>query len=132
MKKDYNYIAKLEAAIKEKYGQESIQNPKSLWNQEKEKKYLSDLKAFYARKRASEKEEKERIGDVLISKKILNKQSNRECPVCKSYSFETKDDLYMNKFECCYVCYIKYVEGREKRWCQGWRPDQENTMVIME
>ena len=32
------------------------------------------------------------------------------------------DDLYMNKFDCCFNCYIQYVEGREARWHSGWRP----------
>ena len=35
---------------------------------------------------------------------------------CKRYSFNLKDDVYMNKFECCFECYIKYVEGREELW----------------
>ena len=25
-------------------------------------------------------------------------------------------DVYMNKFDCCYECYIKFVEGREELW----------------
>jgi len=33
-----------------------------------------------------------------------------------------KDDLYMNKFDCCWKCYIQWVEDREERWLEGWRP----------
>ena len=43
-------------------------------------------------------------------------ESNRSCPTCGSYSFKSVDDLYMTKFECCFKCYIQYVEGREERW----------------
>ena len=43
-KKDLNYIAKLEKAISDKYGAETIQNPKSLWTQEKEKEYKKQIK----------------------------------------------------------------------------------------
>ena len=37
MKHDLNYIAALEKAITEKYGELTIINPKSLWTEEKEK-----------------------------------------------------------------------------------------------
>ena len=41
MKKDPNYLAGLEKAIKEKYGQEAIQNPKANWDDDKEKEYTT-------------------------------------------------------------------------------------------
>ena len=44
----------------------------------------------------------------------------------ETYSFDKKDDFYMNKFECCHCCYIQWVDGREERWLKGWRPDKEN------
>jgi len=28
----------------------------------------------------------------------------------------------MKKFDCCYECYIQFVDGREERWKSGWRP----------
>ena len=43
MKKDLNQIAKIEKAMSKKFGKESIVNPKSGWNDEKEKQYLQDL-----------------------------------------------------------------------------------------
>lgn len=129
--KDYNYIAKLEKAISEKYGKETIENPKSFWTKEKEQKYLKDLKEFYRREREKRESEKERRGDVLISKKFFEKTTSRDCPVCGKYSFDQRDDLYMNKFECCFGCYVQYIEGRERRWREGWRPDK-NTMAIIE
>ena len=42
--KDYNQIAKIEKAIADKYGTETIINPKSLWNEDKEKEYLEQVK----------------------------------------------------------------------------------------
>ena len=39
-RKDLNYIAKLERAIKQKYGTEAIQNPASQWDEQKEKEYI--------------------------------------------------------------------------------------------
>ena len=121
MKRELNEIAAIENAIKEKYGEEAIQNPKKSWDEEKERKHLKELKEFYKKKEKNRKlEEKE--GFLIKNKKASNPQS-RTCPVCSSYSFHAKDDLYMNKFECCFDCFIQYVEGREERWKTGWRPN---------
>ena len=35
-----DYIAKLEKAISQKYGDETIDNPKRFWDENKEKEYL--------------------------------------------------------------------------------------------
>ena len=120
-KKDLNEIAKIEKAIKEKYGEEAIQNPKKSWNQEKENKYLEELKAFHDRTRRAKTTET--VGDLKIKKRKTAHEINRACPVCGSYSFSSKDDLYMTKFECCFNCYIQFVEDREERWKSGWRPN---------
>ena len=120
-KKDLNEIAKIEKAIKEKYGEEAIQNPKRTWDKEKEVKYLEDLKAFY--KRSSRQRTTEVVGDIKIKTKKTLHKIDRQCPVCDSYSFSGKDDLFMTKFQCCFDCYIQYVEGREERWKSGWRPN---------
>ena len=125
-KKDPHYIVKIEKAIAEKYGLEAIQNPKANWNEEKEKEYLDQLKK--AAKKENKIKDKTAIvkeDGFLINKKLINKKSNRRCPVCSAYSFSKQDDLYMNKFECCIKCYIQYVEDREERWKKGWRPNDE-------
>lgn len=119
---DYNEIAKYEKAIKDKYGNEAIQNPKKNWDEEKEAKYLEELKTFY--KRSSRQKTREAAeGFEVVEKKLANTQE-RTCPVCSSYSMSSRDDLYMNKFQCCWDCYIQYVEGREERWKTGWRPER--------
>ncbi len=120
--KNLDEIAKIEKAIKEKYGEETIQNPKSSWTKEKEDKYLEELKDFYKRNIRS-KEIKESTGFLVKNRKTKITQ-NRTCPVCSSYSFSSNDDLYMTKFECCFECYIQYVEDREDRWNSGWRPNK--------
>ena len=119
-KRDLNEIAKIEKAIKEKYGDEAIQNPKGLWDKEKEHKYLQDLKEFHERRKRNKKVE-EVEGFTIKTKKTAH-SSPRTCPVCNSYSLSGKDDLYMTKFECCFECYIQFVEHREDRWKSGWRP----------
>ena len=123
---DPNYVAKLEKAISQKYGKETIQNPNANWNEEKEKKYLQQLKKVSEKEqRLAGQKEKVDAGGFLVNKKLLSKESNRVCPVCDTYSFKAKDDVYMNKHECCFNCYVTHVEGREERWLSGWRPKGE-------
>ena len=122
MSKDPNYAVKVEKAIAEKYGKEAIVNPKSQWDDKKEKEYLDGLKSNY-REGKVEGELVEMDG-VLISEQLLNRESERSCPTCNTYSFKSIDDLYMTKFDCCYKCYIQHVEGREERWKSGWRPNK--------
>ena len=44
MKKDLNDIASVEKAISRKYGEETIINPKSTWDEIKEEMYIEQLK----------------------------------------------------------------------------------------
>ena len=121
--KDPNYIAKLEKAISEKYGSEAVQNPRRNWTPEKEADFIEQLRAANLKiKELERKIEKIEVDGVLVSQKLLIRETNRSCPVCSKYSFESKDDVYMNKFDCCFMCYIQHVEDREARWSQGWRP----------
>ena len=124
LSKDPNYPIKVEKAIAKKYGEETIQHPKKNWTDEKEREYLSQIKEFYTpNDQISEEVE---VDGVLISKKLITKESNRSCPVCYTYSFKSNDDVYMSKFDCCEKCYIQWVEGREGRWLTGWRPKNAN------
>lgn len=121
MKRDLNDIAAIEKAIEKKYGTEAVKNPKSSWDQEKEEKYLKDLEEFYSIETSSKV--KRKIGENLyIKERPKSSKIERSCPVCNTYSFSVRDDLYMSRFECCFACYIKYAEGREERWFSGWRP----------
>ena len=127
MKKDLDNIARYEVAISKKYGKEAIQHPKADWDDEKEKDYQQQIKDLYEKeKKQEEKNEKIEMDGFLISKKLFNKDNNRNCPVCQTYSFELRDDVYMTKFDCCFKCYIQWVEGRESRWKTGWRPGDKN------
>ena len=123
MKKDLNDVAAVEKAISSKYGVETIANPKSTWDETKEAQYIEHLKEVAKKDTASSKEaSKVELNGFLLSEKLINKRSERTCPACDTYSFDKKDDLYMNRFGCCLKCYINFVEGREARWASGWRP----------
>ena len=126
MSKDQEYIAKLEKAISQKYGEEAINNPKRFWDEDKEKDYLEQsIRERQKFAKLSDGEDKVEEDGFLINKKLLTRDHNRTCPVCVKYSFHPRDDLYMNKFEACFECYMKYVRGREERWSTGWRPNKE-------
>jgi len=129
-KKDWDYIARLEKAISEKYGSEAIQNPSSNWDDEKEKEYLKQIKKIAIKDTlVNEQEEMVEIDGFLVSKKLLNKDGNTNCPVCISYLKTIKDDIYIAKYECCENCFIQYIENREDRWKKGWRPKNEDYKV---
>ena len=68
--------------------------------------------------------EPENVNGVLITKKLLTKDNKLNCPVCSKRLKTVKDDIYNNKFECCHRCFIEYIEGREDRWLEGWRPGE--------
>ena len=125
MKRDPDEIAAIEKAIAQKYGKETIQDPRTSWNEDKEKDYVEQAKmAALSRERALHQRERVEIEGVFVSRKLLNKERGaRSCPVCENYSFEPRDDVYMIKYECCFECWAKYVDGREDRWKKGWRPE---------
>lgn len=126
MKKDLNEVAKYENAISKKYGKEAIRHPKADWDDEKEKDYQQQIRELHKKEiKHRENNEKVEVDGVLISKKLINKDNNRICQTCRSYSFDLRDDVYMTKFDCCFKCYIQWVEGREERWKSGWRPEKE-------
>jgi len=122
--KDPNYAVKVEQAIAKKYGEETVANPKSKWDDEKEKEYLDQLKDAYTADADTEDLDKEDVYGVFIPSKLLKEESKRSCPVCNTYSFKSYDDVYMTKFECCRNCYTQWVEHREERWHKGWRPNK--------
>ncbi len=119
---DLNRIASVEKAIAKKFGAETIANPKSFWTDDKEKEYLEEVKEFYKNDTNSEKVEKD---GFLLPKNLITKENKRKCSVCDVLSFKLKDDLYMNKFDCCFKCYLHYVEFNEEKWLTGWRPEKE-------
>jgi hypothetical protein len=117
LNKDPDYALKLEKAIEKKYGAETIVNPKSLWTEEKERRYLEDLKIFYREKQDPDK--KVELDGVLLSEKLLSKESTSKCPNCFRYSPSFLDKVSLIKFDCCFKCYVNYVEHREEEWLQA-------------
>ena len=123
---DPNYIPKLEKAIAQKYGHGAVDNPRKNWDAKKERQYIEQSKRFRSKiKEAEAQTEKVEVDGFLINKKLLNMETNRNCPVCTEYSFDVRDAVYLNKYRACRTCYIRWIEGKEERWATGWRPDKE-------
>lgn len=121
---DYNKVAKIEQEIAKKYGKEAIVNPKSNWNEDKEKQFKTQISEFYKTKNhKSSEQDSQLIEGIKVSKKLLNKESIPFCPVCSKQPNSSIDDVMLVKFDCCNKCYVRWVEGREERWRTGWRPN---------
>tara|TARA_R100000231_G_scaffold88763_1_gene67202 strand:- start:162 stop:581 length:420 start_codon:yes stop_codon:yes gene_type:complete len=129
-KKDLNEIAAIEKIFSEEYGKQSVKNFKSGWNQDKEKKYLRQLK-LHNKKINSTETATVIVDGIRFPQDVIEKKEERTCPVCKTYSFSGKDDLYMNRFKCCYECYIDFVQGREDRWSEGYIPSSERIQASL-
>jgi|TARA_R100001594_G_scaffold144489_1_gene193591 hypothetical protein len=111
MKKDQNYIAGLEKAISEKYGEEAIENPAKYWTPEKEKKYLEQLKSA-AQQVTSNKIEQE--AGFLLDEKLINRRKVKTCQKCDVKITSLNDKVFYHKYGACEKCYIIYYEGRKR------------------
>tara|TARA_R110000824_G_scaffold45229_8_gene130911 strand:- start:264 stop:641 length:378 start_codon:yes stop_codon:yes gene_type:complete len=116
---DLNDIAGLEKAVSKKYGKEAIQNPSKYWTPEKEKEYLEEAKRIELLSAGNSTIE-EREG-FLFSTKLFKKETKNICNVCFDV-LKGGDMACITKYDCCKKCYVNYVEGREERWLNGWRP----------
>jgi len=107
LNKDINYIQALEKAVREKYGDIATMNPKHFWDENKEKEYIEETKKAVKKEYISkDSKEKVEIDGIMVSKRVLTNSIDRTCKHCGSYSFKKEDDLYLNKYKCCYKCYV--------------------------
>ena len=104
--KDFNKLAAYEKAIAEKYGEEAISNPRSNWDEQKEKDYLEQMREFYKKKnKIIEQEDKIDVNGIKVTKKLLNRESLKNCSICGKFPKSSMDDVCLIKFDCCRYCY---------------------------
>ena len=113
MSKDWNDIAAIERAMEEKYGKNSTIDPRNNWTPEKEKQYLAQSKESYKKELESELNEQKSFDGFSIKGKLFSSGLNYFCNKCEKYSTNPEDDVYLNKYKCCSLCYIKHYEGRK-------------------
>ena len=70
-------------------------------------------------------------GEIEIKTHRTEKTQDRTCPVCKTYSFSPRDDLYMNRFKACRLCYYDFIFCREDDWMSGKRPTDEQISTCL-
>ena len=115
VEKDLNKIAGIEKAISDKWGEETIVNPKSEWTREKEEKYLiqlSELQKLTFTK--SEEEETFSEDGFYLKKRLFTSDEAPICPSCGNRSAKSIDDVYFIKFGICEDCYINDI-WRDKK-----------------
>ena len=108
-KKNLNYIAALEKAIRKKYGEIAIQNPANSWTPEKEKEYLSQLQENIDNEEPDEAMEAD---GFLITKKLISMEGIQNCSFCNEQIIKNLDKIFYNKSKLCYKCSIKN-EGKK-------------------
>lgn len=112
-KKDPRYLPLLEKAIEERWGPEAIKHPLKDWDDKKEEEYKKQLQGLLEKKKFQKKADPKLVENAgfYIDEELFNKDTDRTCSRCNTYSFSVRDDLYMNKFGCCYKCYLKYSQN---------------------
>lgn len=53
------------------------------------------------------------------------------CPTCKRMMKGSKCNSTYYQYNCCYDCYIQWVEDREQKWLAGWRPSDEEMQKFL-
>lgn len=47
------------------------------------------------------------------------------CPQCSFVMKGTRSNVTYYQYDCCVNCFIEFIETREQRWKDGWRPSPE-------
>jgi hypothetical protein len=46
------------------------------------------------------------------------------CPICEFLMKGKSTNTYYD-WGCCMSCFLEFIDGREQRWRDGWRPKEE-------
>ena len=98
MSKDPNYIAKLEKAITQKYGEEAINNPACFWDENKEKEYIQQsVEERQKFAKLSEAQDKVEEDGFLISLKLASGAIYNTSKAAKKDGRMVGDQIRKNK-----------------------------------
>lgn len=104
------FIQNLENAIKQKFGENAIKTPDFFWNKSKELEYKKQL--IIRNRKLFRKNNKINKNGYIVRKKLFTDKSKRVCTKCYKFTFDFNDNLYLEKFDTCFLCFIKYIDGR--------------------
>lgn len=73
-----------------------------------------------------------KVGYVIIGDTDASPATPLICPICE-LAMSTRDDVssYMH-YSCCSWCERMWVDGRNERWQNGWRPSKEAVTATLE
>lgn len=108
-----NEKERLEKAIREKFGDEAVQNLKSGWDSTKERTYKEQV-AKIEYNDPNDYNEEHRDNFTIKSK--IDNHTSKNCTICEKYIYKKNDFYSYLKFNTCEHCYIQYIEGREEKW----------------
>ena len=77
--------------------------------------------------RRSSQKERQRWSEIFKLKERTSHSVNKHVPSVALFIFQQIN--YMTKYECCFNCYIQYIEDREERWKSGWRPNNNYLLI---
>jgi hypothetical protein len=120
------YRAKLEKALKEKYGEDILDSPEV--DAEFKTEFIKQEQELYDKEISNNKENTfENRNGYLLNKRLIKKEI-ANCPYCDRYKlhFTLQDDYCLKKWGCCNICHDRYISGKEKKWLEGWRPKNDN------
>lgn len=106
------HLQQLSQAIKEKFGEQVLQDVRQTWNNTKELNYKKDVRERNKKLYSSLLRE-EKDGFVIRKKLVSSDDLERTCSKCDKFSFSIKDKFYLRRFGTCEKCYILHIEGRE-------------------
>ena len=68
----------------------------------------------------------------VIIDKTGKKSTGIFCHTC-DFLIKSSDDLItFKKWKTCHDCYLRFIEGNQEKWKQGWRPDTDAIQQIYE
>jgi hypothetical protein len=54
------------------------------------------------------------------------------CPQCQLLMKSNRSTNSYYDFGVCMLCFIQFIEGREERWRNGWRPSPEEVEALVQ
>ena len=65
----------------------------------------------------------EDMGEFMISSEEVESFFPLFCPVCDIVMSTSDDHDFIQKFQCCAECGMRWAEPMREKWVAGWRPD---------